>query len=221
MKKRQIPIRPAIIGLAVAFMAASGGAQPDAGVHEDTAAWSETVDGLRGRLVITDGDIMGKPKSIRTDGDKTYCIYVELQNVGPRNRKVALYTPCCFQNMEFTFELVDPAGALVPRANEFVGYTVFPAAIWLELPPDSTLRFPVTTGDFEADPQGGKLSARLELDRRWPLSSEPTQRFSIRCRFSPTEGAGFAKDLPTPAHPYEVWTGSLELPGVALPERNR
>jgi hypothetical protein len=186
-----------------------------------TGPWSEIVDGIRGRLVITDGDVLGKPKAVRTDGDRTFCVYAELQNAGPQNRLVPLYRPYCFQNGEFAFELLDPAGEVVPRANGFVGYDAFPNTVWLQLPPDSTIRFPVTTGGFEAVHDGGRLSVGLEMDRRWILSSGATERFRLLCRFSPAKGGDFAKAPPAPGEAFEVWNGSLELPGVALPERRR
>ncbi len=221
MKKSQALTQAGIVALAATLMCLPGRAQSGTGAPEETAGWSEIVEGLRGRLVITDGDILGKPKAVRTDGDRTFCVYVELQNLGPQNRMVPLYRPYCFQNGEFTFELMDPAGNVVPRAKEFVGYDVFPNAIWLQLPPDSTMRFPVTTGGFGEALHDGRLGVGLEMDRHWNLSSEPTQRFRLRCRFSPAEGASFTKAPPAPAEAFEVWKGSLDLPGVALPERRR
>jgi hypothetical protein len=91
--------------------------------------WSEPADGLRGRLVVTQGRTLGDGKARETR------VYVELQNVGAAGERRLEFDPD-----RLKCELTDAAGKAVPQAPAFSRSGGRPGKTLVTLPFDSTLR---------------------------------------------------------------------------------
>jgi hypothetical protein len=91
--------------------------------------WSEPADGIRGRLVVTQGRTLGDGKARETR------VYVELQNVGAAGERRMEFNPYLLK-----CELVDAAGKAVPQAPAFPRTGGWPGKTLVTIPFDSTLR---------------------------------------------------------------------------------
>jgi len=216
------PLR--LLGFSLLLVSLTGAAttQPSAAPAEPIE-WSPAVNGLRGRLVITDFNNQGKPSEVRTDGDRTFCVYMEIQNVTYSNKKVPLSIPYDDNNKEYGMVLTDREGNLVARRKDvFIGYDAMVNVRWVEIPVDSTLRLPVTSGSFEVLKPSGALTVSLSMDRPWVLSWDEPQKYYLGCVFKSAEARKLAKEIKQPlVDSYETWEGTLELPRVPIPVRKR
>lgn len=183
------------------------------------SAWSPIVNGLQGRLFITESNELGAKTSFRTDGDMTFCVYLELQNVGVQRIRIPLFLPYTRGNRVFEMKLVDSTGASLQKRRGILGMDVGVGVEWILLPSDATYRFHLTDAHYEAA-SDQTLFAGLTIDLPWVLSGHPP--YLLSCTFRPqTESQlglrlSLAKEIP---EPYDRWTDVLEIPGVRLPDR--
>ena len=158
--------------------------------------WSEPVEGVRGRLVITLGRKLGGGKVRETT------IYLELQDVSesvgePRD----IYFDPSHERLKT--QLLDADGKEVPQGG--VGRSGGnPGPCWLTLPHDSTLRLPVSPYGFGRDPAEGLLLP-LTLNQ-WLVPVGKTYQLAATFTSQPPEGHDRK----------QVWKGTLTLPKMSV-----
>jgi hypothetical protein len=159
--------------------------------------WSDPVNGLRGRLVLTPD---------RQDDRPQLKLDLELENrrdsLGPLEIR---WDDPPSRNLQLSLE--DEAGSpvvdkMIPGGNERHSL-----AYHLAIPKDATIRIPITERAYAYQPDG-QVWLRPFAFVKWTL---PTNRSQLYLRGSVRPLPG---DEPAPAL---TWKGSLPLPRVRLP----
>jgi hypothetical protein len=157
-------------------------------------SWSDSVKGLRGRLVIARGRILGDCKTRET------MIYLDLK-YAPE----AVGKPLDVQfNPNLHCEVGDGAPKAVPRAP-MAASGATPAACWVTLPHDSTMRLRLSP--YGIGRPGGLL---IHLNgATWFVAGSTTDEHFLSGTFKsePPKGHGRAN----------AWQGTLTLAGVKIP----
>jgi hypothetical protein len=180
-------VRPLALLLAVVSV-------PVAAVADDkitvaTGAWSESVDGLRGRLVLAQGRTLGA-------GVRETLAYVELENVGVASGRP---TEVHFDPGALRFEMTDAAGKAVPQTS-IPTSGGRPGKAWVSLPFDSSVR-------LRANPFGfGRADGLLvHLNTAtWTVPAGGEARLSAVLTVTPPD------DRPG------AWKGELRLPAARI-----
>jgi hypothetical protein len=199
---------------------------PDAGAR--FGAWSNPVNGLRGRLIITDLLNTGEPSRRRLDGDRSFCIYLELQNVSPNSYAVAWEFPYTMESAVYALALTDRAGNVIPREKSLIGYDAYMVSEWIRLPPETQFRFLVTSAIYE-HPRGEPDTSAfvsLGMDQPWRVVNGPAQSYFLRGTFTPQASEEYSNRPNPPSDRrlhmgFTTWRGTLDLPPVAIPPRSR
>jgi hypothetical protein len=162
-------------------------------------AWSETVDGIRGRLVISYGPDFG--------GAEMAVVYLEIQNVSdsadPKNVGFD-------EDRQFKWQLFDERGELVRDDHGIAASIMVPGPYWIVLPHDSTLRFRVSVSGYGISPGGG---VALQLPGAfWQVQRKKEGAYFLSATFASV----MAKE-----ERRRAWKGVLVLPRVQLPPRTR
>ena len=161
---------------------------------EETGAWSEAVNGLRGRLIAKED----KP----FHGTRMVAVYMELENVSDVGNQ-----------MEFFFDpiksiesnVVDAGGkdlAQPPTAAD----VVTPSAFWLALPNDGTIRFRVSVSGYGVYDNSG-TNVQM-MSGNWLIKPADKQRYYLEAAFV---------SKPPESDRRRAWVGSLKLPKVLIP----
>lgn len=159
-----------------------------------TSGWSATVNGLRGRLVVSAGDGTA-PRMVRVD--------LELQNVSDVGNPIEIYWDI---DDVLAFSLADGDGkeiATTPTAASIRR----PSPYWLMLPMDSTLRTNLTTHGYGVTLKPG-VFVGLPGMAVWQFDATDTRRRLLRGVFTATA---------TTAADHRPWQGTLDLPIVEIP----
>jgi hypothetical protein len=156
--------------------------------------WSPTVDGLRGRLVVTPASDAGHRAQLR--------IELELENTSDRADPLAFVAGNPSQVIELTLE--DEAGKRIERAGVGGNELTIPAYT-LQLPVASTLRMTLSPAAYEYAPRGVML--RPFSFQAWDLPAKHGKLY-LRAKFKPLAGKLDSR---------HAWKGELALPRVALP----
>jgi hypothetical protein len=158
-------------------------------------AWSEMVDGIRGRLVIDHGPDFG--------GAEMTVVYLEIQNVSD---SADAKNVCFDEDHQFKWQLVDERGELVRDEHGIAASIMVPGPYWIVLPYDSTLRFRVSVSGYGISPEGG---VALQLPGAfWQVQRKREGAYFLSATFASV----MAKE-----ERRHAWKGVLVLPKVQLP----
>lgn len=154
-----------------------------------TGAWSEPVDGLRGRVVVALG------KDLRGGGRESL-LYVELEHAQGvhRNALAVLFDPAAVR-----WTLADADGKAVPTAAAFASGGR-PGKTWLTLPYDSAAR-------MRANPYGhGRAGGVFVMTdtTAWHLTAAGRYDLAATLTVAP------------PADRPDAWKGELRLPPARI-----
>jgi len=208
MKSMRYCGRLLMLALLTVLCQAAENTFPSAGA--DTAfigAWSEAVDQVRGRLVLS--------RFEDNQGNAGFHVYLELQNI---TFGYASSSEWKFQYMpgeSCRWRLTDVHGQTAPRWQGGVPWTLDYARLCLPvaIPSYSTLRFYVASATFMRLPNSGAQEVLVMMDddahSPWLVSSADADKYSLSVALH-----GFASPHDASSG---LWTGELVLPKVALP----
>lgn len=158
--------------------------------------WSEPVLGVRGRLVITLGRLLGDGKA------RESTIYLELQEIADAvgHPKEIYFDPA---HERLKCELTDAEGKVIaPQGFPRSGGN--PAACWITLPYNSTISLAVSPYAFGRRPEDGLM---LPLIRdQWVIPSGESRLL----------GGTFQVQAPQGHGREHVWEGTLTLPKMKV-----
>lgn len=162
------------------------------------AGWSPTVQGLRGRLVLTKAGNAAKPQ-VRID--------LEIENVSDSATPIELWW--ADPSTIIDLSLVDARGTVLPKLALPGSYATPPPA-WLSVPVNSATRFTLSKGAYEYVP-GGRVMLRPTTFQGWTMNLDQAGHLLLRGKLTPPNPS--AQDG-TGRRP---WIGTLDLPAVPLP----
>lgn len=111
-----------------------------------TGAWSQTVDGVQGRLLVAPGGII--------NGTKLPNVYLELRNVSDLANPLNIY----YGNGEgVRLEVIDSKDKRILRDNSLSFDAMVPEPYGLVLPHDSSLRFLISGYGYGIPKNGGTM----------------------------------------------------------------
>ncbi len=159
--------------------------------------WSESVNGLRGRLLFGE--------DVPSNDARVGVVYLELQNISAAGNNIQVFYDAAHSLL---FELRDPDGKL--RKSDGLGFRGFiPSPCWLVLPKDSTLKFRVNLDGYGTAKDEGLL---LGLPgEAWIIPSSETNNFFL--------SATFTVNPPKEHDRAIIWEGTLRLPAVRIPSK--
>jgi len=166
---------------------ANAGARP--AKQEEQAAWSKTVGGLSGRLVVSNR---------RITPSEYFHATLQLKNVGTSPVGVQTENPFALR-----VEVKDAAGSLVKPTWKRAD--VLTSAQWATVAPGGSVSF---QAGFEAK-DGGKGSHLDTITDPWKLSPG---KYTLLGAYT---SKGFMKDL-RGQRPHNVWEGEIALPPVEI-----
>lgn len=163
--------------------------------NRSEASWSETVNGLRGRLVR-----YAPPRVNKTE---ILGIAVELKNVSAK--------PLAVQNdpASVHVRLCRADGSVLDSSLPFVRSGPVALPQWSALPPDAYLGFSLYDYGVGIPEMDGALLALLPPSRVWMLKPG---KYTLRGKFTVKPAAGGD-------HPKNAWQGQLDLPPLELDVR--
>ena len=159
--------------------------------------WSETVNGLRARLIFGEGTVVS--------GTRLPEVYIELHNASDVGNPME-FDFSAGKSLRFELRTADGKPAPKPSAMTMDGFVIGPFQI--TLPRDGTLKFPVTWHGYGITPNFGTMlcfeSAFWEIPR-----TDQTAYFLSAILEVPE----------TPRDPRKAarWHGTLKLPPVKAP----
>jgi hypothetical protein len=161
---------------------------------EETGAWSETVNGLRGRLIAKED----KP----FHGTRMLAVYIELENVSDVGNQ-----------MEFFF---DPIKSIVSNVADSTGKdlaqpptaadVVTPSAFWLALPNDGTLKFRISVSGYGVYENSG-TNVQM-MSGNWLIKPADKQKYYLEAKYISRTPESDKR---------RAWAGELRLPKVLIP----
>jgi hypothetical protein len=146
--------------------------------------WSEPAGGLRGRLLVSRGRVLGDGKARET------LVYVELQNVADAGEQSVYFDPDAL-----ACELTDAAGKAV-RPSPGGGSGGRPGKTWVTIPFDGSIR-------LRANPYGFGRAEGLLIplnNTAWHITGDAEYHLSGTLTVTPPEGKA------------DAWKGELKLP---------
>jgi hypothetical protein len=161
---------------------------------EETGAWSEPVNGLRGRLIAKEDSTFR--------GTRMIAVYMELENVSDVGNPMQLYfdpiksveSRCVDSNGK---DLKQP-----PTAAD----VITPSAYWLSIPNDGKLRFKISvTGYGVYDNSGTNIQM---MSGNWLIKPGDKQKYYLQAKFI---------SQPPELSRIRAWSGEVELPKVLIP----
>ncbi len=159
--------------------------------------WSETVNGLRGRLVISgEGRWIGNVRET--------VVYLELQNALNINGPMEIF----YNTVNpLESEVLDSSGKPPPPTPPCALSIQMPSPYWIVIPYDSTLRFRVSTSGYTfASKQGG---VSVGLGGIWLIPAESRDDYFL--------SATFAVSPPQGTQHLLAWKGVLRLAKTKIP----
>jgi hypothetical protein len=178
--------------VSIAPVASTTHGAPDAG------AWSASVEGVRGRLVVTLVEVKGKPQ---------LAIDLDLENVSDMGNPIEIYCGGDGQAL-VTFSAEDETGTALAQPAAMGGSYASPNPFWLELPHASSLHVSITKAAYEyVSPT--EVWLRPKTFEAWQLPAQRMQKLYLRAK---------VVALPAPDGDHRrAWRGPLDLPRVLLP----
>ncbi len=168
---------------------------PSYAKKQEIGAWSETTNGIQGRLVATEDP--------EFNGTKMVAIYLELRNISHAANPLEIY-----------YEPIKSIESrIVDAANKPVAKYPSPASIgltppfWLVLPFDSTLRFRVSVSGYGV-PQNGGTNIQM-MSGNWLMKADDERDYFLE--------AAFVSQMAKLDSGRRVWQGTIKLPKVRIP----
>lgn len=161
----------------------------------ETGEWSQTVDGIQGRLSISEDQSF--------HGTRMFAIYLELRNVSPVADPFELYFDWTHS---FHCRLLDKDEKAVPTASLPTSILI-PRPFWLSLPYDGVVRFRVSVCGFMVPANSGALIPMLCGE--WLVKSGDGNDYWF--------DATLVVNPPKVEVTRRVWKGTLKLPRVKVP----
>jgi len=162
----------------------------------ETGEWSETIDGVQGRLSISEDPSF--------HGTRMFAIYLELRNVSPVGVPFDFYFDWTHS---FQCRLRDKDEKVLPTAGLPTSILV-PPSFWLVLPYDGVVRFRVSVSGFMVPENSGALIPMLCGE--WLVKSGEGKDYWF--------DATFVVNPPKVDLTRRVWKGTLRLPRVKVPD---
>ena len=161
---------------------------------EETGAWSEPVDGLRGRLIAKEGSVF--------HGTKMVDIYMELENVSDVGNPMQLYfdpiksidSRCFDTNGK---DLVQPPT---------VADVITPSAYWLSIPNDGKLKFKISVAGYGVYENSGTNIQMMSGN--WLIKPGDRGKYYLEAKLV---------SKPPESSRIRAWSGELKLPKVLVP----
>ena len=164
-------------------------------VTPEVGAWSETVNGVKGRLTISEDQPF--------NGTKIVAVYLELRNVSNIADAIEIYFD---PSHTFQCQLLDANDKPVATAGSPASIMV-PRPFWLILPYDSSLRFRISVNGYGV-PQNERALIPLECGD-WIIKSGNNGEYRLNVTFT--------VNPPKMDIDRRVWKGTLKLPKVKIP----
>jgi hypothetical protein len=170
--------------------------------NENDGAWSEAVNGLRGRLIVT--------QAKEENGVQRPKVFLELQNVADVLDAIQIheFNP----QTSFQCRVLDNAGKTVIGAPIGIREMIVPAFA-LDIPFESSLRLNVNRhapgGWFLGEAPPKECIEIVLGDGVWVIDKENRADYSLEGTFQIEEVPG----LTSPPN----WSGTLKIPGVKIP----
>jgi hypothetical protein len=158
--------------------------------------WSETIKGLRGRLVFSEDK--------KIDGTEIAVIYLELQNVSNVGNPMEIYFDTIHSQLHF--QLADASNRQKQDSGGALDEMI-PDSYWINLPHDSTLRFRVSWHGYGIPKDAGLAIGVPE--HFWVIPANSTNNYFL--------SASFAASPPNDKDHIHAWNRSLVLPSVKIP----
>lgn len=183
-----------VLGLILVGCDASTNSHSATQASKPDVVWSEPVNGLRGRLIVLPSEKPHQP----------FCrVYIELENVSD----VAGQKKIRFNPDKLTLAVTDIGGKRLPVAN---GPYDGMAPLWepILLPFDGTTKFRISFPGLGYKPETDKVIVDVGPSRSWIVPQDGAYYLSGTLSIKKKKGD----------HPYMDWSGTLVLPGVAIPK---
>jgi hypothetical protein len=161
-----------------------------------TKGWSATVEGVRGRLIVTSAPAI--------DGKPQVRIELEIENVSDSAMPIAIGWGNLSQVLELSLE--DESGAPVAR-DAVPGNEITMQPSWLALPVSSSLRVVASKAAYEHVPNG-RTMLRPFTFQAWTIPAARGPLY-LRGKLTPLQVNDAGNRRP--------WSGPLSLPRVPLP----
>jgi hypothetical protein len=159
----------------------------------ETGAWSETVNGLRGRLLTTRGkDFVGT---------HIVDVYLELKNVSDVGNPMEIY----FDQFGSLKSDVTDVGGKPLKQPPNAASIASPGPFWLSIPWDGALRFRVSLSGYGIYKNSGTDIGMNSGN--WVISPGDRKQYFLQSDFTAA---------PT-SDKRRAWTGTLHLPKVLIP----
>jgi hypothetical protein len=161
----------------------------------ETGAWSATVNGLRGRLLIAPGG--------EFIGTRMVDVYLELQNVSDVGNPIEIY----FNSYDsIKSGVVDAAGKDVKQPPNAASITS-PGPYWLSVPWDGTLRFRVSVSGYGVYKNSG---TQVQMDSgNWLIALADKAKYYLEAKFASISAPDKRR----------AWNGTLILSKVRIPHQ--
>jgi hypothetical protein len=163
--------------------------------------WSEPVFGLRGRLVLAEGHLLGQGKTYET------VVFLEMENVTGVHELELRFDPRLLE-----CELVDAEGESVPRTPGG-GSGGEPGAFKFILPRDASIRLRTNMYGYGLDRATGFLiPSRPYKGGPWTIRPDDKRDYFFRGTFT----IELPADEPLTTRSGRIWRGALKLPGAKI-----
>ncbi len=159
-------------------------------------AWSQTVNGLRGRLLAT--------SMVEQNGRAQVQLHLEIENQRDTAAPMRIRWGSPSQMLELTLE--DARGPIITD-EEFGGSEHIMPPEWQSLPIHSVIRVLLSSSAYQYLPSGSAAFRPFTFQGSM-LDSTMVPPFYVSARFSPVDGVADDRD---------AWTESLDLPRVQMP----
>lgn len=182
--------------LAAGLMGACGLSLVAQGIAErpfESGAWSQPVNGLRGRLLTAPGETF--------NGTGLLDVYLELENVSDVANPMEVYFD---PYKSLTSSVVDSEGK--PLKQPPVAASILsPGPFWLVIPSDGILKFRVSVSGYGIYKDSG---TDIPMNSgNWVIAPDDKKQYFVKGDFSA------APDRTKP----RAWQGMLHLPRVLIP----
>jgi hypothetical protein len=198
MSKKQINVL--FILLIIAFAAISAMAK-----ELRTGQWSNSVNGIQGRLSVTEGT--------ESRGTQQIIVFLELRNVGNFLNPLELYFDT---SKSINSRILNKDGKLLKQPTINFGNILRPSSFWIVLPFDSTLRFRISISGYGVAENSGKQIQMMSSDSisgNWLIKTTEREDYFLE--------ASYNSEPPKIEVGRRIWSGTIKLPKVLIYQKTR
>ncbi len=167
-----------------------------------TGEWSESVNGIQGRLSAA--------QDSEVNGTKQIAVYLELRNGIHRLNPLEIYFN---PHKSIISRVVDSKDKrLAPPPTNF-GNIMTPFPFWIVMPDDSTIRFKISVSGYGVQPNGGTQIQMINdnsISSNWLIGVNDKKNYYL-------EGT-FVSQAPKFEIEKQVWEGTIKLSKVLIPK---